>query len=105
MHIRPIFSVPPAWRRLIALTETGGPDGDGGSGLHGPRPGGAGGNAASPRRAGRFARNGGATPGDGAGRGASLTEQGYVQARFGGVPVLIAPELAAQIRALREERP
>ena len=36
---------------------------------------------------------------------AGLAGQGYVRARFGGVPVLIAPELAAQIRAVREEQP
>ena len=105
MHNRPILSVRPAPRRLIALTDTGRPDGDGGSGLHGPRPGGAGGNAASPRRTGRSARDGGTTLGNGAGRGASLAERGYVRARFGGVPVLVAPELAARIRAFREEQP
>jgi hypothetical protein len=37
-------------------------------------------------------------------RGASLAEQGYVHARFGDVPVLIGPELAAQIRAMRRNR-
>ena len=66
--------------------------------------GGAGGNA-DPPRTGRFARDGEATPGDRAGRGASLAERGYVRARFGGVPVLIASELAAKISAVREEQP
>jgi len=37
-------------------------------------------------------------------RGASLAEQGYVHARFGDVPVLVGPELAAQIRAMRRNR-
>jgi hypothetical protein len=64
-----------------------------------------GGNAGTSRRTGRSARDGGATPGNGAGRGASLAERGYVHARFGGLPVLVAPELAARIRALREEQP
>jgi hypothetical protein len=40
----------------------------------------------------------------GARRGASLAEQGYVHARFGNVPVLVGPELAAEIRAMRQER-
>ena len=187
MHNRPIFSVPPAWRRLSAGTETGGaqtwavpagvtrvafplcgahddavawvggcvliraggvaaevaatlpvtsgtglqahdgqaggaaatgPAGDGGaSGVRPPASSGtcplanrllaagAGGNAASPRRTGRSARDGGTTLGNGAGRGASLAERGYAGARFGGVPVLVAPELAARIRAFREEQP
>jgi hypothetical protein len=34
----------------------------------------------------------------------SLMEQGYVRARFGDIPVLITPELAAQIRACRAEQ-
>jgi len=66
---------------------------------------GTGGNADSPRRTGRSIQDGRATLGDGAGRGVSLAERGYVHARFGGVPVLVAPELAAQIRAFREEQP
>jgi hypothetical protein len=37
-------------------------------------------------------------------RTSSLTERGYVQARFGDVPVLIAPGLAAQLRAMRQDR-
>jgi hypothetical protein len=37
-------------------------------------------------------------------RGASLAEQGYVRARFGDVPVLVGPELAAEIRAMRRNR-
>ena len=42
---------------------------------------------------------------NGAGRGASLAEQGYVHARFGGVPVLVGPQLAAQLKALRPKQP
>ena len=30
-------------------------------------------------------------------------ENGYVRARFGGIPVLITPELAAEIRASRRQ--
>jgi hypothetical protein len=45
----------------------------------------------------------GTVPGGGR-RGASLAEQGYVHARFGDVPVLVGPELAAQIRAMRQDR-
>jgi hypothetical protein len=37
--------------------------------------------------------------------GASLVEQGYVHARFGGVPVLVGPDLAAQIKAIRQKQP
>jgi hypothetical protein len=66
---------------------------------------GTGGNADSPSRTGRSVHDGGSTLGDGPGRGASLAEHGYIHARFGGVPVLVAPELAAQIRAFREEQP
>jgi hypothetical protein len=47
----------------------------------------------------------GTTPGGGADRGASLAERGYVHARFGGLPVLIGPELAAQLKASREQQP
>jgi hypothetical protein len=43
--------------------------------------------------------------GGGAARGASLVERGYVHARFGGVPVLVGPELAAQLRADRQRQP
>jgi hypothetical protein len=43
--------------------------------------------------------------GGGAARGASLVERGYVHARFGGVPVLVGPELAAQLRADRQKQP
>jgi hypothetical protein len=50
---------------------------------------------------GRSADDGGATPG-GAGRRASLVEQGYVRARFDGLPVLVGPEFAAQLRAIRQ---
>lgn len=67
--------------------------------------GGPGGNADSPRQTGRCAHDGATTPGDGADRGASLAERRYVRARFGGVAVLIAPELAAQIRAVRRQHP
>jgi hypothetical protein len=34
-----------------------------------------------------------------------LVEQGYVDARFGGLPVLVGPQLAAQLTALREKQP
>jgi hypothetical protein len=51
--------------------------------------------------ASRSAHDGKATPG-GADRGASLVEQGYVRARFDGLPVLIGPEFAAQLRAIRQ---
>ena len=43
--------------------------------------------------------------GGGAARGVSLVERGYVHARFGGVPVLVGPELAAQLRADRQKQP
>jgi len=36
---------------------------------------------------------------------ASLVERGFVPARFGGVPVLVGPELAAQIKANRSKQP
>lgn len=35
----------------------------------------------------------------------SLVEQGYVPAHFGGIPVLVGPKLAVQLRSLRGERP
>lgn len=35
---------------------------------------------------------------------ASLVERGYTPAHFGDEPVLITPELAAQIRAHKEEQ-
>ena len=34
----------------------------------------------------------------------SLVDQGYVPARFGEIPVLVGPKLAAQLRALREKK-
>ena len=34
----------------------------------------------------------------------SWIDSGYVRARFGGAPVLITPELAAQIRDFREKQ-
>jgi len=43
--------------------------------------------------------------GGGVARGASLVERGYVHARFGGVPVLVGPELAAQLRTNRQRQP
>ena len=57
--------------------------------------------------AGSYGRGAGLEParGGGAGRGASLVERGYVHARFGGVPVLVGPELAAQLRADRKSQP
>jgi hypothetical protein len=51
------------------------------------------------------ADGGGEAGTNGAGRGSSLAEQGYVQARFGGVPVLVGPQLAAQLKALRQKQP
>jgi hypothetical protein len=48
------------------------------------------------------AADGEATPGGGASLGGRLIEQGYVPARFGGMPVLVGPKLAAQLKALRE---
>lgn len=35
----------------------------------------------------------------------SWAEQGYVRARFGGLPVLLTPELATQIRAFQRKQP
>jgi hypothetical protein len=42
--------------------------------------------------------------GCGAGRRPSLAEQGYVHASFGGVPVLVGPELAGQLKATRNKQ-
>jgi hypothetical protein len=50
------------------------------------------------------AADGEATPGDGASLGGRLIEQGYVHARFGGMPVLVGPKLAAQLKEMRESR-
>lgn len=58
---------------------------------------GPGGNVVTPGPAG----DGGTALG-GVRRGNSLAEGGYVQARFGNVPVLIGPDLAAQLRAMRQ---
>jgi hypothetical protein len=41
----------------------------------------------------------------GTGRGTSLVERGYVHARFGGVPVLVGPELAAQLKTIHRTQP
>jgi hypothetical protein len=60
--------------------------------------------AASPVTADRSAGDGGAAPGGGTGRRASLAERGYVDARFGGLPILVGPELAAELRAIRQSR-
>lgn len=56
--------------------------------------------------AGSYGRGVGPDPAGGVGvvRGASLVERGYVHARFGGVPVLVGPELAAQLRADRQKQ-
>jgi len=51
------------------------------------------------------AGDGDATPRGGIVPGTSLSEQGYVHARFGGIPVLVGPQLAAQLKALREKQP
>jgi hypothetical protein len=42
-------------------------------------------------------------PGGGARHRPSLVERGYVLGRFGGVPVFVGPELAAQIKAIRQK--
>jgi hypothetical protein len=57
--------------------------------------------------AGSYGRGAGPDPasGGGAARGASLVERGYVHASFGGLPVLVGPELAAQLRANRQKQP
>ncbi len=57
--------------------------------------------------AGSYGRGAGLDPAGGGGtaRGASLVERGYVHASFGGVPVLVGPELAAQLRANRQKQP
>jgi hypothetical protein len=57
--------------------------------------------------AGSYGRGAGPDParGGGAARGASLVERGYVHASFGGLPVLVGPELAAQLRADRQKQP
>jgi hypothetical protein len=69
-----------ASRHLVA-------DGGGCAGAHGTRRlAVAGGNAGAPGRA-------------------SLAERGFVPARFGGVPVLVGPGLAAQIKADRRKQP
>jgi hypothetical protein len=43
-------------------------------------------------------------PGGGARHRPSLAERGYVPGRFGGVPVFVGPELAAQIKAIRQKQ-
>jgi hypothetical protein len=50
------------------------------------------------------AADGEAAPGGGASLGGRLIEQGYVHARFGGMPVLVGPKLAAQLKALSEKQ-
>jgi hypothetical protein len=62
---------------------------------------GLGGNVVTPGPAEGPAGDGGTALG-GVRRGNSLAERGYVQARFGDVPVLIGPDLAAQLRAMRQ---
>jgi hypothetical protein len=57
--------------------------------------------AALPATAG----DGKATPDSGAAPGTSLIEQGYVHARFGGIPILVGPQLAAELKALRVRQP
>jgi len=42
--------------------------------------------------------------GGGARHRPSLAERGYVPGRFGGVPVFVGPELAAQIKASRQKQ-
>ena len=50
------------------------------------------------------AADGEPAPGRGASLRTSLVEQGYVAARFGGIPVLVGPALAAQLKAPREKQ-
>jgi hypothetical protein len=50
------------------------------------------------------AADGEATPGGGGVLRTRLAEQGYVSARFGGLPVLVGPKLAAQLKSSREKR-
>lgn len=98
MYNRPIHCFPPAPRTLSAVTETGdaqvAPDDAVAC---------AGGCARTPA-GGRAAEVTGPV-GDGGAGGTRLAAQRYVHARFGDVPVLIAPELAAQIRATHSEQP
>jgi hypothetical protein len=56
--------------------------------------------AGRPGQADRAADDPAAAPG-GARRGAGLPDHGHVHARFGGIPVLVTAEMAAQIRAFR----
>ena len=57
-----------------------------------------------PGRADRPAGDPGATPG-GARRRVGLPDHGHVRAQFGGIPVLVTAEMAAQIRAFRQKQP
>jgi hypothetical protein len=43
-------------------------------------------------------------PDGGARHRPSLAERGYVPGRLGGVPVFVGPELAAQIKAIRQQQ-
>jgi hypothetical protein len=60
---------------------------------------------ASPDHRAGSAGDGEARPGAGGVLSARLAEQGYVGARFGGMPVLVGPDLAAQLRASRQKQP
>ena len=53
--------------------------------------------------AGDVGGNDARAPGGGARHRPSLVERGYVRGRFGGVPVFVGPELAAQIKANRQQ--
>jgi len=57
--------------------------------------------------AGSYGRGVGPDPASaasGARGGAGLPDHGHVHARFGGIPVLVTAEMAAQIRAFRQEQ-
>jgi hypothetical protein len=69
---------------------------------HGPAD--RGGNTDSSGQTRRPAGDGEATSGGGGMLRTRLVEQGYVHARFGGIPVLVGPNLAAQLKAPREKR-
>lgn len=57
----------------------------------------------APGRIDLSAGDGGAALG-GTGSRDSLVERGYVPASFGGVPVLVGPELAAELKTIRHSR-
>ncbi len=64
-----------------------------------------GGAGTDPADGGQRPAGDGATTPRGVRRGTNLAERGYERARFGDVPVLVSPDFAAQIRAMRREHP